>query len=417
MAAQQRVWRIAECLPRLPASTQLLGSRLSLLADGSLLPSDDEAAGGGAGSAAQEDAAAVLASLAAGPAGAKLAAMLCAGLGLAWPDSDATPTGDARAARGSAAGAGDDDMACWGCGDSEPEHNLLLCDGCDAAYHTDCLAPPLAGVPESDWLCPGCVGEVRGAAMPRGAALRCLRLLMLSDSGRGLLLRCNVLQQALPLLQQRAASAAAAAASALRSAQQGQGRGARAGGAETVAEVVEALGCGLQHARCALHCLSQGVEDDPAALARGAWLRPAGSCPEAVRVHGRAWGLACACACEKAHTRPPLALTSRRRREHHAATVGHVRAAVPAATGGGCSNRRRRPGGSAAGARAAAAGAAAGRVGCHAPAGACLPADRPGRRGRCCRCRRVRQRPARRPGGCERRARRRLGGWRCPQRD
>ena len=35
-------------------------------------------------------------------------------------------------------------------------NELLLCDNCPKAYHTQCLHPPLAAVPEGDWLCPTC---------------------------------------------------------------------------------------------------------------------------------------------------------------------------------------------------------------------------------------------------------------------
>lgn len=33
---------------------------------------------------------------------------------------------------------------------------MLLCDACDAGWHTFCLDPPLPGVPDGDWLCPPC---------------------------------------------------------------------------------------------------------------------------------------------------------------------------------------------------------------------------------------------------------------------
>lgn len=45
--------------------------------------------------------------------------------------------------------------------------NLLLCDGlapdgqpCPNAYHTACLYPPLAAVPDGPWLCPPCAVEL-----------------------------------------------------------------------------------------------------------------------------------------------------------------------------------------------------------------------------------------------------------------
>lgn len=34
--------------------------------------------------------------------------------------------------------------------------NLLCCDGCEKAYHKECLSPPLDLVPEGDWFCDSC---------------------------------------------------------------------------------------------------------------------------------------------------------------------------------------------------------------------------------------------------------------------
>eukprot|EP00879_Flechtneria_rotunda_P009637 GHRR01010084.1.p1 GENE.GHRR01010084.1~~GHRR01010084.1.p1 ORF type:complete len:1075 (+),score=467.79 GHRR01010084.1:930-4154(+) len=52
----------------------------------------------------------------------------------------------------------EDNTVCQVCGKGEDDNNLLLCDGdgCDAAYHTYCLAPPLDKIPDGDWFCPGC---------------------------------------------------------------------------------------------------------------------------------------------------------------------------------------------------------------------------------------------------------------------
>ena len=36
---------------------------------------------------------------------------------------------------------------------------MLLCDNCDAGYHTFCLSPPLEDVPDGDWLCPDCIRQ------------------------------------------------------------------------------------------------------------------------------------------------------------------------------------------------------------------------------------------------------------------
>eukprot|EP00980_Cylindrotheca_fusiformis_P030496 scaffold24915_cov117-Cylindrotheca_fusiformis.AAC.1 len=34
--------------------------------------------------------------------------------------------------------------------------DLLVCDGCERAYHLGCLKPPLSQIPEGDWFCPRC---------------------------------------------------------------------------------------------------------------------------------------------------------------------------------------------------------------------------------------------------------------------
>ncbi|KAF5298966.1 hypothetical protein FQR65_LT09515 [Abscondita terminalis] len=46
---------------------------------------------------------------------------------------------------------------CEICGSSHNEDRLLLCDGCDLAYHLECLDPPLAEVPDGEWYCSNCV--------------------------------------------------------------------------------------------------------------------------------------------------------------------------------------------------------------------------------------------------------------------
>ncbi|XP_036068412.1 PHD and RING finger domain-containing protein 1 isoform X4 [Oryzias melastigma] len=45
---------------------------------------------------------------------------------------------------------------CEVCGGSDREDRLLLCDGCDAGYHMECLTPPLDSVPVEEWFCPEC---------------------------------------------------------------------------------------------------------------------------------------------------------------------------------------------------------------------------------------------------------------------
>ncbi|XP_062245451.1 PHD and RING finger domain-containing protein 1 [Platichthys flesus] len=50
---------------------------------------------------------------------------------------------------------------CEVCGGSDREDRLLLCDGCDAGYHMECLTPPLASVPVEEWFCPECEANNR----------------------------------------------------------------------------------------------------------------------------------------------------------------------------------------------------------------------------------------------------------------
>jgi hypothetical protein len=40
----------------------------------------------------------------------------------------------------------------------------MLCDTCDAGWHTFCLDPPLDCVPDGDWLCPDCASKKTEAA-------------------------------------------------------------------------------------------------------------------------------------------------------------------------------------------------------------------------------------------------------------
>ncbi|XP_073907926.1 PHD and RING finger domain-containing protein 1 isoform X1 [Castor canadensis] len=56
----------------------------------------------------------------------------------------------------------EDPTFCEVCGRSDREDRLLLCDGCDAGYHMECLDPPLQEVPVDEWFCPECA--VPGAA-------------------------------------------------------------------------------------------------------------------------------------------------------------------------------------------------------------------------------------------------------------
>ncbi|KAJ9504821.1 hypothetical protein QJQ45_005656 [Haematococcus lacustris] len=48
------------------------------------------------------------------------------------------------------------DFPCSICKSPADADRLLLCDNCGTGYHTFCLTPPLAAVPEGTWLCPAC---------------------------------------------------------------------------------------------------------------------------------------------------------------------------------------------------------------------------------------------------------------------
>ncbi|XP_071974304.1 PHD and RING finger domain-containing protein 1 isoform X2 [Engystomops pustulosus] len=50
----------------------------------------------------------------------------------------------------------EDTTNCEVCGRSDREDRLLLCDGCDAGYHMECLTPPLNAIPVDEWFCPEC---------------------------------------------------------------------------------------------------------------------------------------------------------------------------------------------------------------------------------------------------------------------
>ncbi|KAL0021618.1 hypothetical protein WJX79_009112 [Trebouxia sp. C0005] len=49
---------------------------------------------------------------------------------------------------------------CCVCWEDEDRKHILLCDKCDAEYHTYCLDPPLEDVPEGEWFCPRCKSEL-----------------------------------------------------------------------------------------------------------------------------------------------------------------------------------------------------------------------------------------------------------------
>ncbi|EKX47051.1 hypothetical protein GUITHDRAFT_137670 [Guillardia theta CCMP2712] len=47
-------------------------------------------------------------------------------------------------------------VTCKKCGLSEGDERMILCDGCDDAYHVECTWPRLSQVPEGEWFCKVC---------------------------------------------------------------------------------------------------------------------------------------------------------------------------------------------------------------------------------------------------------------------
>ncbi|KAI8342269.1 chromatin remodelling complex Rsc7/Swp82 subunit-domain-containing protein [Chlamydoabsidia padenii] len=45
---------------------------------------------------------------------------------------------------------------CCVCTSAGDETKLMICDGCDRGWHTDCCTPPVSEIPEGSWLCPFC---------------------------------------------------------------------------------------------------------------------------------------------------------------------------------------------------------------------------------------------------------------------
>eukprot|EP00070_Physeter_catodon_P034813 XP_028341707.1 PHD and RING finger domain-containing protein 1 isoform X5 [Physeter catodon] len=62
----------------------------------------------------------------------------------------------------------EDPTFCGVCGRSDREDRLLLCDGCDAGYHMECLDPPLQEVPVDEWFCPECASPGAAPAADAG---------------------------------------------------------------------------------------------------------------------------------------------------------------------------------------------------------------------------------------------------------
>jgi hypothetical protein len=291
--ARRAVWRIAAALPWCPASASLRADALGRIASGELLPAEGAvvAATTTTTTAAAEEAAsaAALAALAGPQSGAKLAAMLCEAAGVSWePTSFDAPEEEEEAEQdeNDADDASADAVRCSTCDKPKPDATLLLCDGCDAAYHTQCLEPPLQGIPRGDWLCPPCASEVRahGRRMGSRGALAHASLLLAGggagggSAGRELLRRSGALRRLLPAAEDAAGDASELAEDALRRLARGQlttsGEGEGDGEAGALARAAAALDGAALWARAGLHSLvaagSGGAAGDAEAAVREA---------------------------------------------------------------------------------------------------------------------------------------------------
>ena len=79
------------------------------------------------------------------------------------PPSD--PPEHTSAPRGGGEGIGlAETTACEVCGEGDDAPRLILCDGCDAGWHTYCLRPKLPRVPRGEWRCEECARAKANAA-------------------------------------------------------------------------------------------------------------------------------------------------------------------------------------------------------------------------------------------------------------
>ncbi|GFQ85783.1 PHD and RING finger domain-containing protein 1, partial [Trichonephila clavata] len=59
----------------------------------------------------------------------------------------------------------EDVTLCEICHLGDQPDRLLLCDGCDLAFHLQCLDPPLFHVPINEWYCPSCASVLENCAV------------------------------------------------------------------------------------------------------------------------------------------------------------------------------------------------------------------------------------------------------------
>lgn len=76
--------------------------------------------------------------------------------------------------------------SCYACACVDQSNSLLLCDNCDAAYHTFCLRPPLQDVPRGQWFCDTCAYDRRCKRQEAAMEAKLRReLLQIADTDPG----------------------------------------------------------------------------------------------------------------------------------------------------------------------------------------------------------------------------------------
>ncbi|CAH2036157.1 unnamed protein product, partial [Iphiclides podalirius] len=78
------------------------------------------------------------------------------------------------------------DCGCCVCLAKESPETIVLCDECDMGYHTGCLRPALARVPDGDWYCPRCARDPASVVAPGAARQLKKRARSTRDWGRGM---------------------------------------------------------------------------------------------------------------------------------------------------------------------------------------------------------------------------------------
>ncbi|XP_004502548.1 PHD finger protein EHD3 isoform X2 [Cicer arietinum] len=58
---------------------------------------------------------------------------------------------------------------CQVCVTDQDDDQIVLCDGCDHAYHIYCMKPPLASIPEGKWFCKKCDAGIKAISQAKKA--------------------------------------------------------------------------------------------------------------------------------------------------------------------------------------------------------------------------------------------------------